>query len=96
MLLIALSNGLLGTVCGLWFRIQTIFLLMILAPVEALLSKHTGTWPSAFLSMMAVIFSLEFGYVIGSSAGALWAHYGRRRVLRDFPRHANRGLSHYW
>ena len=50
MLLLALCNVLLGTICGLWFRISVLAPLVAVEFVEeVVIPKHSSTWSVAFL-----------------------------------------------
>jgi hypothetical protein len=50
MLLLALCNVLLGTICGLWFRISVLEPLVAVEFVEeVVIPKHSSTWSVAFL-----------------------------------------------
>jgi uncharacterized membrane protein len=90
---IALLNGLLGATCGLWFKVQILIPLIAIAFVEVAIVKQTEMWPSAIWSAIVMICSIEMGYLIGSSVGALWLYSGSGRVLRDITRHGHGGLS---
>jgi hypothetical protein len=95
LLAIALLNGLLGAICGVWFKVQILIPLIGITVVEAAILKQTGMWSSVFLSWVMLIAFLEMGYLIGSSIGALWLHSGRERDhLRDFAKPQHGRLSH--
>ena len=90
MFLVALSNCLLGTICGLWFRVAIIVPLLAVALIEAAILKHIAEWSSAFWLTIVLITMLEMGYLIGLVVVALWLTFGRglplgrESVLRDF------------
>jgi hypothetical protein len=95
MLLLALCNVLLGTICGLWFRISILAPLVAVAFVEeVMIPKHSSTWSvafwwSAFWSVLLLVATLEMGYLIGVSMNTLWRSLARVRVLRDLLRYGN-------
>ena len=88
-LAIALLNCLLGVTCGLWFKIQILIPLIAIAFIEVVILKQTGIWSLVFWSAITLITSLEMGYLIGSSLGALRLYSVRRKVLHDFTRHGH-------
>lgn len=90
----ALFNGLLGAICGVWFRFHVLIPLIAMAFVEVAILKQTGIG-SVLWSAIALITSLEMGYLIGSSLGTLWRYSGRERILRDFTRADHGRLSHH-
>jgi len=98
-------NGLLGTLCGLWFRLQILALLIAAMVIEALLLKGTGTGWSAFWTVIVLICTVEIGYLLGSALVVLWPTPRQAWSLRTFasprsylPRKANkvaiRGTAH--
>jgi hypothetical protein len=95
MLLLALCNVLLGTICDLWFRISILAPLVAVAFVEeVVIAKHSSTrsvafWWSAFWSVLLLVATLEMGYLIGVSMNTLWRSLARVRVLRDLLRYGN-------
>ena len=95
MLLLALCNVLLGTICGLWFRVSILAPLVAVAFVEeVVVPKHSPSWSSAFWwltfwSALLLVATLEVGYLIGVSMNALRRPLTRVRVLRDFLRYGN-------
>jgi hypothetical protein len=95
MLLMAVLNGVLGTICGFWFRAPILGLLMAVAfTEEVVVLKHTPTWSSALWSAILLISTLEVGYMIGSLKDALRLALPRGRVLRDLMSHNHGRLSH--
>ena len=92
MLLLALCNVLLGTICGLWFRVSILAPLVAVAFIEeVVIPMHSLTWSSAFWSALLLVVTLEVGYLIGVSMNALWRSLARVRVLRDLLRYGNGG-----
>jgi len=95
MLLLALCNVLLGTICGLWFRVSILAPLVAVAVIEeVVVPKHLPSWSSAFWwstfwSALLLVATLEVGYLIGVSMNALRRPLTRVRVLRDFLRYGN-------
>ena len=77
-MLLTLFNGLLGAICGIWFRIPILAPLIAFAFVEVAVLKHTATWPSIFWIAIMLIVAIEIGYLVGSSVAALWLSSGRR------------------
>jgi hypothetical protein len=94
MLLLALCNVLLGTICGLWFRVSILTPLVAVAFIEeVVIPKHSPTsssafWWSAFWSTLLLVTTLEVGYLIGVSMNALRRSLGVRD-LRDLLRYGN-------
>jgi hypothetical protein len=95
MLLLALCNVLLGSICGLWFRVSILVPLVAVAFIEeVVIPKHSPTWSSAFWwsafwSVLLLVATLEVGYLIGVSMNALGRSLARVRVLlRDLLRSA--------
>jgi hypothetical protein len=91
---IALLNGLLGASCGLWFRVKILVPLIAIAFVEVAILKQTGIWSSVILSAIALISSIEIGYLIGSALATLWQSSRRGKVLRDLMTFENGRLLH--
>jgi len=79
-----LVNGLLGAICGTWFRVQVLVPLVALACVEAVFLKHTATGWSVIAYAMMLIAGVEIGYLAGASAVALWLSFGRKTIPDDF------------
>ena len=76
-------NGLLGAICGMWFRVQILFPLIAFAGVEVAILKHTGTWWSVFWHAVMLVVAIEIGYLAGASAVALWLSSDRRAIRGD-------------
>ena len=94
-LTVALMNGLLGAICGVRFRIQIFIPLIAVALVEAVLLKLTGVgWP-VFWSATVLICSLEVGYLVGSTAGTLLAHFKPPKLSTAFHAREHGRLSHH-
>jgi len=83
-MLLTLVNGLLGAICGTWFRVQILFPLIALACAEVVFLKHTGTWWSTFGYAMMLIVAVEIGYLAGAWAVALWLSSSRRTMSDEF------------
>ena len=94
MLFVVLLNALLGAVVGLWFRVQVLVPLIGVAIVEVVVLHRAGAWSSALWLAVALITSIELGYLLGSSASAFWQFSGRARVIRDFARHGHASWHH--
>jgi hypothetical protein len=90
MLLLALCNVLLGTICGLRFRVSILTPLVAVAFIEeVVIPKHSPTsssafWWSAFWSTLLLVATLEVGYLIGVSMNALWRSLACERSSRSF------------
>ena len=65
-MVLALFNGLLGALCGVWFRVQILVPLIAFAFIEVAIVNHTVTWSSAFWLVIAIV-AIEVGYLAGSS-----------------------------
>jgi hypothetical protein len=91
---IALLNGLLGASCGLWFRVKILIPLIAIAFVEAAILKQTGMWSSVILSTIALISSLEIGYLIGSALASLRQTSRRGKVPHDLMTYEQGKLLH--
>jgi len=92
---IALLNGLLGASCGLWFRVKILVPLIAFAFVEVAILQQTGMRSSVILSAIALISSIEIGYLIGSALASLRQSSSRRgKVLRDLMTHEHGRLLH--
>ena len=90
---IALLNGLLGASCGLWVRVKILAPLIAIAFVQVAILKQTGMGSSVALSAIALLSSIEIGYLIGSALASLWQSSRRGKVLHDLMTHHGR-LSH--
>ena len=90
---IVLLNGLLGAICGVWFRVYILIPLIAMAFVEAAILKQAEMWSSVPWSSLVLITLLEIGYLIGSSLSALWLYSDREK--REFARPSHGGLSHH-
>jgi hypothetical protein len=86
-MLLTLVNGLLGTICGMWFRVQVLVPLIAFACVEIAVVKHAATWWSVFWYAIMLIVAIEIGYLAGASAVALWLSSGRTTRAADFADH---------
>jgi hypothetical protein len=71
-----LLNSLLGALCGFWFRVQVLFCLSVLALMEVALIGWIGTGRSVYWVGLAILFSVQVGYVIGSLLAAYSAPVG--------------------
>jgi hypothetical protein len=87
MVLIVLLNGLLGAIFGLWFRVQIVIPLIVVAIAEVAILNRTGLSWSEFWSAIGLISSVEMGYLIGASASALWLFSSGASVRRECTRH---------
>jgi len=65
-------NGLLGTFCGLWFRLQILVPLIAAMVIEAILLKGTGPGWSAIWTAIVLICTVEMGYLLGSALVVFW------------------------
>jgi len=83
MSLMVVLNGLLGALCGLWFRVKILIPLIALAIVEVAVFKSAGTWSSMFWLALALIVTVEMSYLIGSALAAVSLSTDRREVFRD-------------
>jgi hypothetical protein len=77
---LTLFNGLLGAICGIWFRVPILVPLIAFAFVEVAVLKHTETWLSVFWIAIILIVAIEIGYMVGSSVATLWVSSGRRWI----------------
>jgi hypothetical protein len=68
---IALFNGLLSLICGLWFKVLALIPLFVIALIEVAFLKQSGIGLSPFWLAVGLIVVLEVGYLIGASIGAL-------------------------
>jgi len=91
---IALLNGLFGASCGIWFRVKILVPLIAFAFVEVAILKQTGLWSSVILSAVALISSLEIGYLIGSALVSLWQSSRPGKILHNSMNYRYRRLSH--
>jgi len=94
LIVIALLNGLLGASCGLWFRVKILVPLIAIALVEVAILKQTGVRRSVILSAIALISSVEIGYLIGSALASLWQSSRRGKVLHDLMTYNHGRLLH--
>ena len=79
MILTALLNGLLGVICRLRFRVLILVPLTAVALVEIFFLKAAHEkWSSIFLATIALMLSLEIGYIVGAVLGS-------SRLLSDRP-----------
>ena len=85
-MLLTLVNGLLGAVCGVWFRVQILVPLVAFACVEQTIVQHTGASWSVFWYAPILIGAIEIGYLAGASGAALWLLSGRETMPHDFAR----------
>ena len=69
-MVITLFNGLLGALCGVWFRVQILIPLIAFAFVEVAIVNRTIAWSSAFWLVIMIV-AIEVGYLAGSSSVAL-------------------------
>ena len=83
-MLLALVNGLLGGICGMWFRVQILAPLLVFVCIEVTVLKHAGTWGSVFWYAVMLIAATEIGYLAGASVAALRLSSERRTVPNDF------------
>ena len=77
---VIIVNGLLGALCGVWFRVQIFIPLIAVAAVEVAIIKLAGTGWSVLWSAIALICSLEVGYLIGSTVSTLAADRRPRKL----------------
>jgi hypothetical protein len=71
---VILLNGLLGGICGFWFRVQIFIPLLAVGFVEAAVLKQPGNWGSVIWPTVGLIIAMEMGYLIGSALTSLRAH----------------------
>lgn len=76
-------NGLLGALCGLWFRVKILIPLTALVIVEVVVFKSVATWSSTVWLTIGLIFTIEMSYLIGSALAALSVSPIRREALHD-------------
>jgi hypothetical protein len=81
--MLLLLNGLLGAICGIWFRVQILLPLIAFAGVEVWVVKHTGTWWSIFWHAVMLVVAIEIGYLAGASVVALRLSSDRRAISSD-------------
>jgi hypothetical protein len=93
MLLLAISNSLLGAVCGFGLRAPVLGFLVTVALIEVAFLKHLGTWWWAFRGAIILMCALEVGYLIGSSVDSFWLTSVRGRAFRDLLLHWHGRLS---
>ena len=79
-MLLTLVNGLLGAICGLFFRVQILVPLIAFACVEVLVLKQSVFWHAILL-----IAAIEIGYLAGAAAVTLWLSSGGRKMSGDLP-----------
>jgi len=91
---IALLNGLLGAIRGVWFRAYILIPLITVAFVEVAILKQAEIWSSVVWSSLVLITLLEIGYLIGSSLSALWLYPDPEKRALARPGHGR--LSHHW
>lgn len=80
-MLLTLFNGLIGAVCGIWFRVQVLLPLIVVALVEVPIASNTGTWSSTIWLAIALVVSIEVGYLAGASAAALWSASNSKKIV---------------
>jgi hypothetical protein len=90
----AVLTGLLGAICGRWFRVGILIPLLAIAIFEVVAFMPIATWLSAIWSTIVLITSLELGYLIGSGLTSLWQSSRRRKVLHDLMTYDHGRLSH--
>jgi hypothetical protein len=81
---LTLINGLLGAICGMWFKVQVLAPLIVVTFCEVTILKHAATWPSVFWLAIMLIVATEIGYLAGSSVDILWLSPDRGRIPPDF------------
>ena len=91
---VILLNGLLGAICGLWFRVQIFIPLVAVACVEVAVLRQTGVWTSVIWSAVALIISMEVGYLIGSALTVLGAYFKLPTLSSRLEARRDRRLSH--
>ena len=90
--IIALFNGVLSVVCGLWFRVLILIPLPGIVFIEVALFEQSGTGSSPFWSAIVLIVLIEMGYLISASI-AVWLDSIRGRVPRGFTKQRYREIS---
>jgi hypothetical protein len=73
-------NGLLGTVCGLLFRVQVLVPLLAFACLESLVLKQAVFWYA-----MLLIAAIEVCYLVGAAAVTPWLSSAGRKMSGDLP-----------
>jgi hypothetical protein len=92
-MLLTLSNGLIGAVCGLWLRVYVLVPLVIAAFLEVAITEHSRSWWSASRVAIALLVAIEAGYLAGASAVAVWSTSSRRGVSRTFVMYRHKRMS---
>ena len=92
LIVVALFNGLLGLICGLWFRVLILVPLVVFAFIEVVFLKESVMGLSPVWSAITLIVLLEIGYLIGASI-AVWLDSARGRVRHGFARPGYREMS---
>jgi hypothetical protein len=90
----AVLTGLLGSICGRWFKVGVLIPLVAVVIVEVMAFMPTSTWLSAIWSTIVLITSLEIGYVIGSGLTSLLQSSRRGKLLHDLIMYDHSRLSH--
>jgi hypothetical protein len=68
-IILILINGLLGVIWGLRFKVPLLVPLIAIAILEAVFLRTT--WMSTFWWGVALVCSLEMGYLVGSAFGTM-------------------------
>jgi len=92
---IIIVNGLLGALCGVWFKVQIFIPLIAVAALEVVIIKLAGTGWSVLWSAIALIFSLEVGYLIGSAVSTLAGDFRPRKLSALLHALRDRALSQH-
>jgi len=90
---IAILNGLLGASSGLWFRVQILIPLIVIAFVDIAIIAQTEMSPSVVWWVIVLISSLEIGYLIGSAVPSFWQSSRSRKSFHDVTPYGHGKLS---
>ena len=92
LIVVALFNGLLGLICGLWFRVLILVPLVVFAFIEVVFLKESVMGLSPVWSAITLIVLLEIGYLIGASLAPSLDSI-RGKLPRGFTRQGYREMS---
>ena len=86
LLLTALFNGLLAALCGWRFKILVFIPLFAITGIELIFFKLAGIGPSPFWSGLALITSIELGYLVGAALRQVRIPSRRRKARNQHNR----------
>ena len=97
MLLVIVLNGIVGAICGVWFRVQVLIPLLVAAFVEVGIFAHHASWSWTLLLLVGLVCTVEFAYLAGALLAAWWLAVSKRRAQRERELSAYRHgkLSHH-